>query len=129
MLLVALTFHSIFEGLAIGLQQEYNQLIQVFECPLWLVISQSMIAFTFFTPQIFVAVIFHKGIMAFSLGLNLAQARGMTVKYFIAASLIFSAASPFGMAIGIGISDLKESIMRDLANGVLQVCIILLYTI
>jgi len=97
MLLVALTFHSIFEGLAIGLQREYNQLI-----------------------QIFVAVIFHKGIMAFSLGLNLAQARGMTVKYFIAASLIFSAASPFGMAIGIGISDLKESIMRDLANGVLQ---------
>ena len=88
-----------------------------------------MAAVTFFVLQIFVAVIFHKGIMAFSLGLNLAQARGMTVKYFIAASLIFSAASPFGMAIGIGISDLKESIMRDLANGVLQVSIILSCTI
>lgn len=96
-LLMALTFHSLFEGLAIGLQQDYGQLI-----------------------QIFVAVIVHKGIMAFSLGLNLAQSAGMTVRYFVAATLIFSLASPLGMAIGIGLSDLRQSIPRDVANGVLQ---------
>lgn len=96
-LLLALTFHSVFEGLAIGLQQDYSQLI-----------------------QIFLAVIFHKGIMAFSLGLNLAQSHGMTIKYFVTSVTIFSLASPVGMGIGIGLSDMKQSIARDVANGVLQ---------
>ena len=58
--------------------------------------------------------------MAFSLGLNLAQSHGMTVKYFILSVTIFSLASPLGMAIGIGLSDMKQSIARDVANGVLQ---------
>ena len=96
-LLLALTFHSLFEGMAIGLQSEYGQLI-----------------------SIFVAVIIHKAIMAFSLGLNLAQSHGMTVKYFTVANLIFSLASPIGMAIGIAVSDLQQSVPRDVANGVLQ---------
>lgn len=96
-LLTALTFHSLFEGLAIGLQQEYAQLI-----------------------QIFIAVIVHKGIMAFSLGLNLAQSQGMTVKYFVASVIVFSLASPVGMGIGMAISGLPPSIARDVANGVLQ---------
>ena len=45
LLLLALTFHSVFEGLAIGLQQVSGQLF-----------------------SIFTAVIIHKAIMAFSLG-------------------------------------------------------------
>ena len=62
-------------------------------------------------------VMLHKGIMAFSLGLNLAQAHGMTVKYFITASLIFSLASPTGMAVGIVISDLKDSLSKDVTGA------------
>ena len=70
-------------------------------------------------------VMLHKGIMAASLGLNLVQAHGMTVKYFITASLIFSLASPTGMAVGIGISDLKDSLTKDVAIAILQVIIII----
>ena len=54
--------------------------------------------------QIFIAVIVHKAIMAFSLGLNLAQSQGMTVKYFVASVIVFSLASPLGMGIGMAIS-------------------------
>ena len=98
LLLIALTFHSIFEGLAIGLQDSSHTLL-----------------------QIFIAVIVHKAVMAFSLGLNLAQATGMTVKKYILASLIFSTASPLGMGLGIWLSHLRQSLARDIANGTLQV--------
>ena len=98
LLLIALTFHSIFEGLAIGLQESSLTLL-----------------------QIFIAVIVHKAVMAFSLGLNLAQATGMTVKKYILASLIFSTASPLGMGLGIWLSHLSQSLGRDIANGTLQV--------
>ena len=101
LLLIALTFHSLFEGLAIGLQQES-----------WMLL------------QIFIAVIVHKAIMAFSLGLNLAQSAGVTVKRFIIANLIFSVSSPLGMALGILLSHLQKSLARDIANGTLQVCVI-----
>ena len=97
LLLIALTFHSIFEGLAIGLQESSLTLL-----------------------QIFIAVIVHKAVMAFSLGLNLAQATGMTVKKYILASLIFSTASPLGMGLGILLSHLHQSLARDIANGTLQ---------
>ena len=98
LLLIALTFHSIFEGLAIGLQQQSWTLL-----------------------QIFIAVIVHKAIMAFSLGLNLAQSAGVTVKKFILATLIFSTSSPLGMGLGILLSHLHKSLARDIANGTLQV--------
>ena len=75
-LLIALSFHSVFEGLAIGLQQDLGQLI-----------------------SLFIAVIAHKAIMAFSLGLTLAQA-SLSAKQYVMSIMIFSLASPFGMGIG-----------------------------
>ena len=45
LLIVALTFHSLFEGLAIGLQKDLGELM-----------------------SIFIAVVVHKAVMAFSLG-------------------------------------------------------------
>ena len=101
LLLFALTFHSIFEGLAVGLQPESMTLL-----------------------QIFIAVIIHKAIMALSLGLNLSQAAGMTVKKFILATLIFSIASPIGMGLGIGLSHIHKSLAKDIANGTLQVMLL-----
>jgi hypothetical protein len=66
LLLIALSFHSVFEGLAIGLQQELGQLI-----------------------SLFMAVIIHKAVMAFSLGLTLAQSN-LNFCQFVVGNLIFS---------------------------------------
>jgi len=95
-LLIALSFHSIFEGLAIGLQQDLGQLI-----------------------SLFIAVIAHKAIMAFSLGLTLAQA-SLSAKQYVMSIMIFSLASPFGMGIGILLADMDHSLAADVANGILQ---------
>jgi len=95
-LLMALSFHSVFEGLAIGLQQSLSQLM-----------------------SLFLAVIAHKGVMAFSLGLTLAQAN-LTTKQFTMSVLIFSSASPAGMGIGILMSDLERTLSVDFADAILQ---------
>lgn len=96
MLLLALSFHSVFEGLAIGLQDNSAQLL-----------------------SIFIAVIVHKAVMAFSLGLNIAQSN-LSVKNFVISNIIFSVSSPIGVAIGIGVADLPTSLPQDICNGILQ---------
>ncbi|KAK7065420.1 hypothetical protein SK128_018588 [Halocaridina rubra] len=52
LLLFALSLHSIFEGMAVGLQDTINDVV-----------------------ALFMVVIFHKGIIAFSLGLNMVQSK------------------------------------------------------
>jgi len=96
LLLIALSFHSVFEGLAIGLQTD----------------SREMLA-------IFMAVMMHKAVMAFSLGLNIAQS-SLSVRAFVFSSITFSLSSPLGVAIGIGLSGLPPSISQQICNGVLQ---------
>jgi zinc transporter 1/2/3 len=88
--------------------------------------------------SIFSAVIIHKSIMAFSLGLTMAQSNlskwyylyyifqtlfnmpPFNYRTFFISILIFSLASPIGMAMGIALTDIKKSLGRDIANGVLQ---------
>jgi len=96
LLCLALSFHSLFEGLAIGLQTTLGNV--------W---------------SIFFAVTAHKGIMAFSLGLTIAQTN-LKMRIKMLAVAIFSIASPIGIAIGIGVTDMPESIGRDIANSSLQ---------
>jgi len=96
MLLLALSFHSVFEGLAIGLQDSSGQLI-----------------------SIFTAVILHKAVMAFSLGLNIAQS-DLSPKSFVISNIMFSISSPIGVGIGIAVSDLPSSLPQDICNGILQ---------
>lgn len=96
LLLIALSFHSVFEGLSIGLQKTNDQLI-----------------------SIFIAVIVHKAVMAFSLGLNIAQSN-LSVKSFVVSNIIFSLASPIGLGIGIAVTDLPNTLPREIASGVLQ---------
>lgn len=96
LLLIALSFHSIFEGLAIGLQDDQQGLV-----------------------NLFIAVIAHKSVMAFSLGLTLAQARLKFKQYAISVS-IFTIASPIGMLIGMGMSEMERTLGGDIANSVLQ---------
>ena len=96
MLVVALSFHSVFEGIAIGVQGNGHKLL-----------------------SIFVAVMVHKALMAFSLGLNMAQS-GLSKRSFVTSNLVFTLASPLGVAIGIGMSGLPPSLASDCWNGVLQ---------
>lgn len=96
LLLLALTFHSVFEGIAIGLQEESTSLL-----------------------SLFIAVIVHKCIMSFSLGLNLAQSR-LSVKSYLLCILMFAAASPLGVGIGIGVVGLPDSLAQDISSGILQ---------
>jgi len=96
MLLLALSFHSVFEGLAIGLQDSTSHMMTVF-----------------------IAVITHKAVMAFSLGLNIAQS-DLSVKAFVWSNVLFSLSSPLGVAIGIALSDLPPSLPQEICNGVLQ---------
>ena len=91
--MVALSFHSIFEGLAIGLQEELGALL-----------------------NLFIAVIAHKSVMAFSLGMTLAQAKMKFFRYVISV-MIFAVASPIGILIGMGLSDMEQSLGGIIVNG------------
>uniref|UniRef100_A0A023G5N3 Putative zinc/iron transporter ixodes scapularis zinc/iron transporter n=1 Tax=Amblyomma triste TaxID=251400 RepID=A0A023G5N3_AMBTT len=94
-LVLSLSLHSVFEGVAIGLQSSVQLLLQML-----------------------VAVCIHKGILAFTLGLNLAHSR--LGRCSIAASgLAFSLMAPLGMVFAIMLiqEDSKEA---ALLSGILQ---------
>ena len=86
----------LLQGLSIGLQKTNDQLI-----------------------SIFIAVITHKAVMAFSLGLNIAQSK-LSTRSFILSNIIFSVASPVGLGVGIALTDLPNTLPREIASGVLQ---------
>lgn len=96
LLLLALALHSLFEGLAVGLQDKTKQVI-----------------------QIFAALALHKSILSFSLGMNLAQSK-MTLKGAVKSVLLFSISAPVGVGIGIGIIRLWDSKASNLVQGILQ---------
>jgi len=96
LLLVALSFHSLFEGLTIGLQDSEAQLI-----------------------SLFVAVLVHKAVMAFSMGLNLAGS-AMSTKAIVLSNIVFSVSSPIGTAVGIALANQPSSLPQDICNGILQ---------
>jgi len=81
-LIIALSLHSLFEGLAIGLQPTFDD-----------------------TMQLFVALALHKCILALSLGLNMVQSK-LSTRAVVISSVIFSLASPLGTAIGTTIVDM-----------------------
>lgn len=95
-LLLALSLHSVFEGLAVGLQRDAQQVL-----------------------QIFAALVLHKSILSFSLGMNLVQSQ-LKHRAIIQSILLFSITSPIGIGIGIGIVDLWDSIWSSLIQGILQ---------
>ncbi|GAB6028369.1 hypothetical protein CHUAL_002537 [Chamberlinius hualienensis] len=95
-LLMALSLHSIFEGLAIGLQPTIQEL-----------------------AQILAAVAIHKGIIAFSLGLALVQS-DFKLKYTILLDTLFSITTPTGILIGMAITGMSNSLGTSLATGILQ---------
>lgn len=96
-LMIALSVHATFEGIALGLQMTMAQ-----------------------TLNIVVAVVIHKGAASSALGISLVKVfpNDFTlVRYLI---LIFSFATPLGVVIGIlaaGAGDLVDIIMSSLAAG------------
>jgi len=100
-LILALSMHSIFEGLALGLITDVDRLV-----------------------QIAVAIVIHKSIIGFSLSVNLVQ-HEMETKTVVKSALLFSVMSPIGIAIGMAVlsntnqqsSSLASSILQGIANG------------
>ncbi|XP_013416894.1 zinc transporter ZIP3-like isoform X2 [Lingula anatina] len=102
LLLVAVSFHSIFGGLALGLTKS--------KLALW---------------TLFIAISVHKSVIVFTIGLQLFQTQ--TVKLAMVSVAIFSLISPIGVAIGTFVSETKSqdvmttalvsSILQGLATG------------
>lgn len=97
MLLTALSLHSVFEGLAIGL--ETNEILLL---------------------QIFLAVALHKIILAFSLGVNLIQGQ-LSAPAVFKSNILFCLTSPIGIVIGILVNKyVSGSVKSEVVDGTLQ---------
>merc|ERR1719370_1016159 len=96
LLLVALSLHSLFEGLALGLLESNSKIISIFS-----------------------ALMIHKLVMGFSLGLNLVQSK-LSVCSIVGSIALFSLTSPIGAAIGIGLAELYQTPLAQLVCGSLQ---------
>ncbi|XP_061102685.1 zinc transporter ZIP1 [Conger conger] len=100
MLFLSLSLHSVFEGLAIGLQSKESQVLQI--C---------------------IAILVHKSIIVFSLSVKLLQS---AVKPFwvLAYVGVFAMMSPLGIGIGISVMEAKlesgtliQAVLEGLAAG------------
>ncbi|GBN60405.1 Zinc transporter ZIP1 [Araneus ventricosus] len=96
LLAFALSLHSIFEGLAIGLQTT----------------AQSDF-------RILIAVLIHKCIIAFTLGISLTNS-SLQKSHVITVNLCFSLASPVGIILGILVIDLVQGLPMVITSGILQ---------
>ncbi|KAG8191197.1 hypothetical protein JTE90_011880 [Oedothorax gibbosus] len=96
LLVLALSLHSVFEGLAIGLQTSIQSEL-----------------------KIFVAVLIHKCIIAFSLGTNLSGSQLQNASV-IKGNLGFSLTSPLGILIGLIVVDFVHGIAMVITSGILQ---------
>ena len=89
---LALTFHSVIEGLSIGTQEEMST-----------------------TISIAIAIICHKGFAAFALGCTLTKVKQAWIYWTLCG--IFCVASPMGTAIGIVIQKSAEGAISSLLSA------------
>lgn len=103
LLLLALSFHTIFDGLAVGLQESSTQVWQVLG-----------------------AISIHKALVAFCLGLELSTASPGNWRRPVFFIFLFALMSPIGIGIGMGVTSsrvdasaelLTSSILQALATG------------
>nr|XP_046248980.1 zinc transporter ZIP1 [Scatophagus argus] len=99
-LFLSLSLHSIFEGLAIGLQSTDSKVLEI--C---------------------IAILVHKSIIVFSLSVKLVQS-AVRPLWMAAYIVVFALMSPIGIAIGIGVMEaqlasgaLIQAILEGLAAG------------
>lgn len=98
-LLVSLLFHSLFDGLALGLQTNFSNVY-----------------------TILIAVLFHKTLVAFSLTLKFFRAFPGRTRFILLCLSLFSAISPIGCLIGwlVSGSDSIHIVIRTGCSGILQ---------
>ncbi|KAG8440590.1 hypothetical protein GDO86_006367 [Hymenochirus boettgeri] len=99
-LIMSLSLHSVFEGIAIGLQNVQSEVL-----------------------QIAVAILIHKSIIAVSLSLLLLQ-NSVQTRWFVLSIVMFALMSPIGIGIGIGVmhtqtegTSMVQCVLEGLAAG------------
>ncbi|KAJ1080970.1 hypothetical protein NDU88_001158 [Pleurodeles waltl] len=99
-LVFSLSLHSVFEGLAVGLQEDSSKVLEI--C---------------------VALLLHKSIIAFSVTLKLVQSR-LRHRVVLFCLILFAIMSPLGIGIGVSLSEsggtvnqLTRSVMKGIATG------------
>lgn len=95
-LVFSLSLHSVFEGLAVGLQEDSERVLEI--C---------------------LALMIHKSIISFSLAFKLAQGR---LKRAVVAGclLLFAIMSPLGIGLGIALTETKASPQHQLFRSTLE---------
>ncbi|XP_057579113.1 zinc transporter ZIP2 isoform X1 [Hippopotamus amphibius kiboko] len=96
LLLLSLSFHSLFEGLAVGLQPTVAA-----------------------TVQLCLAVLAHKGLVVFGVGLRLVQV-GTGSRWAVLSILSLALMSPLGLALGLAVPQEDSTGGRRLAQAVLE---------
>ncbi|XP_054764181.2 zinc transporter ZIP3-like [Lytechinus pictus] len=94
-LLLALSVHSVFEGMALGLQEDIKQI-----------------------TYLLVAMVAHESLAAFALGASLLKSE-VRLSAYIVYGVIFSSMIPIGTAIGVGIQS-SHSFSADVCSAVMQ---------
>lgn len=95
-LIVALSLHSVFEGIALGLITDVERLAQIAG-----------------------AIVIHKSIIAFSLGVSLVQ-HVMPSKTVVKSAILFSIMGPLGVGIGMAVLNNSTQLSSSLSSGILQ---------
>ena len=96
MMVFAISLHSLFEGLSVGL----------------LVKTQVLL-------QILIALLIHKSIIAFSIGVQLVDA-DLATKVVLICLAIFAIMAPLGVGLGMLLLNSLNSIVKTFMSGVLQ---------
>ena len=96
LLLLALSLHSVFEGLAVGLERKTSSVL-----------------------TITIALVLHKCVLSMSLGANLIRSK-LSYCNIIRSVLFFSLTAPIGIGVGLLIVDLWDSKYSSLTQGLLQ---------
>ncbi|KAL4646736.1 zinc transporter ZIP1 [Arapaima gigas] len=95
-LVFSLSLHSVFEGLAVGLQQNIEQVLEI--C---------------------MALLLHKSVISFSLALKLTQGR-LRQSVVLGCLLLFSFMSPLGIGLGIAFTEYQSTPQHQLARSTLK---------
>src|SRR6218665_1364830 len=95
--LLALSMHTIFEGLALGLQPSAQQVL-----------------------ALLAVVLVHKAIISFTVGIRFAESMH-SIRRTVVALLVLSVTAPVGVAIGIAVTETgQQSLATDVTSAVLQ---------
>ena len=95
-LLIALSLHSLFEGLSVGLITDVNTLI-----------------------QLLIALVLHKSILSFALGVKLIDG-GLKPRFIIKGIIVFAAMAPIGVGLGLAVLSSFSRVAGLFCSGILQ---------